>query len=149
MNVFSIAAAGGVGRRLVALLTRRGDQISGMHRKPEQSAVIAATGATPVTGDLIADSVGELARKLCGHDVWCSRRRARHWGRPDHSDRRERAGEDRPSGGFWLSTIWTATSNQVERVLGAARISDLVTGEMPVWVRAQARQAQVQESLTT
>lgn len=69
MKVFQIGAGGGVGRRLSTLLTARGDQVSGMHRRPEQAAGIAATGAEPVTGDLIADSVDELAATLRGHDA--------------------------------------------------------------------------------
>ncbi|MFD9444666.1 NAD(P)H-binding protein [Streptomyces sp. NPDC060006] len=69
MKVFQIGAAGGVGRRLSGLLSERGDEVSGMHRSPAQAGTIRATGATPVTGDLIADSVDELAGKLAGHDA--------------------------------------------------------------------------------
>ncbi|GAB0106907.1 SDR family oxidoreductase [Nocardia sp. JMUB6875] len=69
MKVFQIGAAGGIGRRLSALLTAQGDEVTGMHRNPEQAAVIAATGATPVAGDLIADSVEELTAKFHGHDA--------------------------------------------------------------------------------
>lgn len=69
MKVFQIGAAGGVGRRLAGLLSERGDQVTGMHRSPVQAETIRASGATPVTGDLIADSVAELAGKLAGHDA--------------------------------------------------------------------------------
>ncbi|MEV5646901.1 NAD(P)H-binding protein [Nocardia sp. NPDC052254] len=69
MKVFQIGAAGGVGRRLAQLLTDRGDQVTGMHRNPEQGAVVAASGATPLIGDLIHDSVQELATKFSGHDA--------------------------------------------------------------------------------
>jgi uncharacterized protein YbjT (DUF2867 family) len=69
MKVFQIGAAGGVGRRLCALLTARGDEVVGMHRRPEQGAVIAAAGGTPVAGDLIADSVDELAAKMAGSEA--------------------------------------------------------------------------------
>ena len=69
MKVFQIGAAGGVGRRLSGLLSERGDEVTGMHRSPAQADTIRATGATPVTGDLIADSVEELAGKLAGHDA--------------------------------------------------------------------------------
>ncbi|WP_327749149.1 NAD(P)H-binding protein [Streptomyces europaeiscabiei] len=69
MKVFQIGAAGGVGRRLAGLLSERGDEVTGMHRSPAQADTIRATGATPVTGDLIADSVEELAGKLVGHDA--------------------------------------------------------------------------------
>lgn len=69
MKVFQIGAAGGVGRRLSRLLTERGDQVTGMHRSPDQAGVVAGTGATPVAGDLIADTVEDLARRLAGHDA--------------------------------------------------------------------------------
>ncbi|MFG2646824.1 NAD(P)H-binding protein [Streptomyces sp. NPDC048436] len=69
MKVFQIGAAGSVGRRLAGLLSERGDEVTGMHRSPAQADTIRATGATPVTGDLIADSVEELAGKLAGHDA--------------------------------------------------------------------------------
>ncbi|MFD7844917.1 NAD(P)H-binding protein [Nocardia sp. NPDC059764] len=69
MKVFQIGAAGGIGRRLATLLTARGDEVTGMHRGPAQAEIIAATGATPVPGDLIADSVDDLAAKFHGHDA--------------------------------------------------------------------------------
>ncbi|WP_227982171.1 NAD(P)-binding oxidoreductase [Nocardia spumae] len=69
MKVFQIGAAGGVGRRLAQLLTNRGDQVTGMHRNPDQGQVVAATGATPLSGDLIEDTAEELAAKISGHDA--------------------------------------------------------------------------------
>jgi uncharacterized protein YbjT (DUF2867 family) len=69
MDVLVIGAAGGVGRRLATLLTSRGDHVTGLHRKPDQAAIITATGATPAPGDLIADSVDELAARMRGHDA--------------------------------------------------------------------------------
>jgi len=69
MKVFQIGAAGGIGRRLSELLIARGDVVTGMHRKPEQAATITQSGADAVVGDLIADSVEELAAKLEGHDA--------------------------------------------------------------------------------
>lgn len=69
MRVFVIGAAGGVGRRLAGRLCARGDQVTGMHRRPEQAEVIAATGATPRSGDLITDSVATLSGLLEGHDA--------------------------------------------------------------------------------
>lgn len=54
---------------LTALLTARGDRVTSMHRDPQQAETIAANRATPVAGDLIADSVEELAGKLVGHDA--------------------------------------------------------------------------------
>jgi uncharacterized protein YbjT (DUF2867 family) len=69
MKVFQIGAAGGVGRRLAQLLTTRGDEATGMLRNPAQAETVRATGATPIVGDLIADSVDELAAKMSGHDA--------------------------------------------------------------------------------
>jgi uncharacterized protein YbjT (DUF2867 family) len=69
MKVLQIGAAGGVGRRLSALLTARGDEVTGMHRRPEQADVVGAAGAAPVTGDLIEDSVAQLAELMGGHDA--------------------------------------------------------------------------------
>ncbi|MFI6865963.1 SDR family oxidoreductase [Nocardia sp. NPDC050406] len=69
MKVFQIGAAGGVGRRLARLLTDRGDEVTGMYRNPDQADTVRESGATPLSGDLIADSVDELAAKLSGHDV--------------------------------------------------------------------------------
>lgn len=69
MKVFQVGAAGGIGRRLAALLTARGDEVTGMHRSPDQAATISAAGASPLTGDLIADSVEQLADRFAGHDA--------------------------------------------------------------------------------
>ncbi|NNH70496.1 NAD(P)H-binding protein [Nocardia uniformis] len=69
MKVFQIGAAGGVGQPLGRLLSDRGDEVTGMYRKPDQADAVRASGATPVAGDLIHDSVEELATKLAGHDA--------------------------------------------------------------------------------
>ncbi|MGW6459508.1 SDR family oxidoreductase [Streptomyces sp. NPDC055078] len=69
MKVFQIGAAGAVGGRLAQLLTARGDQVTGMHRNPAQATTVRDAGATPVIGDLITDSVEDLAAKLTGHDA--------------------------------------------------------------------------------
>ena len=69
MDVFVIGAAGGVGRRLGVILAERGDRVSGLHRKAEQAETVAASGATAIAGDLIADSIEELAEKIAGHDA--------------------------------------------------------------------------------
>lgn len=69
MKVFLIGAAGGIGRRLSVRLTDRGDKVTGMHRAPAQADTVRATGATPLTGDLINDTVEELAAKISGHDA--------------------------------------------------------------------------------
>lgn len=69
MRVFQIGAAGGVGRRLSRRLVERGDEVTGMHRNPTQAEVVAATGASPLHGDLIENSVDELAAAMRGHDA--------------------------------------------------------------------------------
>ena len=40
-----------------------------MHRAGGQDQVICDAGATPVTGDLVADSVADLAALMAGHDA--------------------------------------------------------------------------------
>ncbi|MFE6158212.1 NAD(P)H-binding protein [Streptomyces sp. NPDC056486] len=69
MKVFQIGAAGGVGRRLTQLLTARGDSVTGMHREATQGETVREAGGTPVIGDLITDSVDDLAQKLRGHEA--------------------------------------------------------------------------------
>ena len=69
MKTFVIGAAGGVGRRLAVLLAGRGEDVTGMHRSPDQADTIRATGADPISGDLIADSIDDLTVKLTGHDA--------------------------------------------------------------------------------
>jgi uncharacterized protein YbjT (DUF2867 family) len=69
MRVFQVGAAGGVGRRLAQLLSARGDEVTGMHRNPPQAETVKASGALALTGDLIADSVQDLAAKFSGQDA--------------------------------------------------------------------------------
>lgn len=69
MNIFLIGAAGGVGRRLIPLLVTLGDDVTGMHRAAAQGDMIQRAGATPLAGDLISDSVKDLAGKMRGHDA--------------------------------------------------------------------------------
>ena len=69
MNVLVIGGAGGVGRRLTSLLTAAGDQVSGLHRHPEQSEAVEESGGTSVVFDLVAGSAEELAALLEGHDA--------------------------------------------------------------------------------
>ncbi|MEZ2392147.1 NAD(P)-binding oxidoreductase [bacterium RCC_150] len=69
MKVFVIGAAGGVGRRLASALLARADTASGMHRNTDQRDVVSSSGAAPVVGDLINDTVEQLASKLAGHDA--------------------------------------------------------------------------------
>lgn len=69
MRVFQIGAAGGIGRRLGGILSARGEPSTGMHRMPEQADRITASGMLPVRGDLIDDSVEQLASLMSGHDA--------------------------------------------------------------------------------
>ncbi|MFI6956607.1 NAD(P)-binding oxidoreductase [Nocardia sp. NPDC050408] len=69
MKVFQIGAAGGVGRRLTQFLTAREDAVTGMHRAPAQGETVREGGGLAVIGDLIGDSVDELAQKMRGHDA--------------------------------------------------------------------------------
>ncbi len=69
MHVFQIGAAGGVGTPLSRLLVANGHTVSGMHRSPEQADRIRETGAQPVAGDLIADTVEQLAERMRGADA--------------------------------------------------------------------------------
>jgi nucleoside-diphosphate-sugar epimerase len=69
MKVLQIGAAGGVSHRLARLLVARGDAVTGMHRDPAQAETVRASGATPLTADLVDDSVDELATKIGGHDA--------------------------------------------------------------------------------
>lgn len=50
MKVFQIGAAGGVGRRLAALLVAQGDEVTGMHRRAEQAEVICTAGPLRCAG---------------------------------------------------------------------------------------------------
>ncbi len=70
-----IAIIGGHGKvalHLARLLTADGHEVSSLIRKPEQSADIMATGATPVLADVENLSTDELAAVLAGQDavVW-------------------------------------------------------------------------------
>jgi nucleoside-diphosphate-sugar epimerase len=69
MQVFIIGAAGGIGTRLAKALIEEGDTATGMFRNPDHGDLVARTGAVPMVGDLIADGIDELARKMAGHDA--------------------------------------------------------------------------------
>ncbi len=69
MKVFIIGAAGGVGRRLASALLARGYTASGMHRNTEQQDDVSRSGAAPVLGDLINDTVDQLASRIASHDA--------------------------------------------------------------------------------
>ncbi len=69
MKVFIIGIAGGTGSRVAALLATRGDQVSGLCRRPEQIAALRAVGANAVLGDVATISEQELASTASGADV--------------------------------------------------------------------------------
>lgn len=69
MKTFIIGAAGGVGTRLATKLVEAGDTATGVFRNPSHRDRVDEAGAEPVLGDLIADSVDELAAKMEGHDA--------------------------------------------------------------------------------
>jgi len=50
-------------------LAARGDKVTGLHRSPAQTGTVRAAHATPVSGDLIADSVGELTAEAADHET--------------------------------------------------------------------------------
>jgi nucleoside-diphosphate-sugar epimerase len=67
-----IVIAGGHGQvalRLERLLHARGDEVTGIIRKPEQGDDLLAAGAEPVVCDLESASVAEVARHLEGADA--------------------------------------------------------------------------------
>ncbi|MBS1301223.1 NAD(P)H-binding protein [Loktanella sp. SALINAS62] len=65
-HVFIIGATGGVGSRLIPLLTAAGHRVSGLHRKPEQADDLRAQGVIPVQGDLMkmdADAMTQATKR--------------------------------------------------------------------------------------
>ncbi|WP_338931585.1 NAD(P)H-binding protein [Streptomyces netropsis] len=67
-----IVIAGGHGQialRLERLLARRGDEVAGVIRKPEQAGDLLAAGAEPVVCDLESATAQELVRHLEGADA--------------------------------------------------------------------------------
>ncbi|MEV0368574.1 NAD(P)H-binding protein [Streptomyces sp. NPDC050636] len=67
-----IVIAGGHGQialRLERLLARRGDEVAGIIRRPEQAGDLLAAGAEPVVCDLESASVADIARHLEGADA--------------------------------------------------------------------------------
>ncbi|WMJ68251.1 NAD(P)H-binding protein [Stenotrophomonas sp. 24(2023)] len=68
-HVFVIGAAGQIGHHLVAQLAARGHRVRALHRQPGQATALAATGATPVSGDLEQLDATGLAEALRGSEV--------------------------------------------------------------------------------
>ncbi|ORE93326.1 SDR family oxidoreductase [Aurantimonas sp. 22II-16-19i] len=69
MKVFIIGIAGGVGRRVAALLAEAGDEPTGLVRRPEQAEALGAKGIRTAPGDLVAMSVDQLAEAMRGCDA--------------------------------------------------------------------------------
>ncbi|MFJ8674462.1 SDR family oxidoreductase [Streptomyces sp. NPDC093589] len=67
-----IVIAGGHGQialRLERLLAKRGDEVAGIIRRPEQAGDLLAAGAEPVVCDLESASVEDVARHLAEADA--------------------------------------------------------------------------------
>lgn len=69
MRVFIIGAAGGVGARLVRKLVERGDDVAGLHRRPDQTAHLREIGAEPFNADLSTMTEDDLTTMIAGTDV--------------------------------------------------------------------------------
>ncbi len=71
--VFVIGATGGIGHHIVQLLAEQGHRVSGLHRADDASRIREA-GGVPVRGDIVEDSVHELATHMRSHDavVFCA-----------------------------------------------------------------------------
>src|SRR3984893_16856513 len=69
MNVFIIGIAGGTGSRVAKMLAERGDEVFGLHRRPEQLSMLHSVGASGVLGDLATISEQELASASSGADA--------------------------------------------------------------------------------
>ena len=69
MRVCVIGGAGGVGRRLTALLSGSGDEVTVVHRRAEQAGVGEEAGGRSALFDLVEGSVEELAGLLGGQDA--------------------------------------------------------------------------------
>ncbi|MBA2625274.1 MAG: NAD(P)H-binding protein, partial [Acidimicrobiia bacterium] len=70
MKVFVTGGTGVLGRRVVALLVNRGDDVTALARSPERAATLARAGATPVVGSLFDGA--DLAGTVPGHEAVCS-----------------------------------------------------------------------------
>lgn len=69
MKIIVVGGAGGVGRRLTSLLTEGGDQVTGVHRNPAQTAAVEEAGGTSALFDLVEGSTEDLAALIEGHDA--------------------------------------------------------------------------------
>ncbi len=69
MRVVIAGGHGQIALRLERLLSRRGDEVAGIIRKPEQADDIRAAGAEPVVCDLEPAQVTDVARYLTSADA--------------------------------------------------------------------------------
>src|SRR5579862_8891106 len=74
MRVFVAGATGAIGRRLVALLARKGSQVTGMTRTPEKAGLLRALGAEPVVADAldaaaVMTALREAAPQVVVHEL--------------------------------------------------------------------------------
>lgn len=69
MKVLLIGATGGIGSRLLSMLTESGHEVVGLHRKPDQASAIENAGGSAVLGDIIDITVDEVAQAARGCDA--------------------------------------------------------------------------------
>jgi uncharacterized protein YbjT (DUF2867 family) len=69
LKIFVVGITGETGFRLARLLTARGDEVTGLFRRPEQAPRLESMGVAGVLGDLVHIEVAELAHKMRGNDV--------------------------------------------------------------------------------
>ena len=73
-RILIIGGHGKVALLLAPLLVARGDDVTSVIRNPAHAPDVAATGARPVTADVEALSVDELASLFAVTTRWCGRR---------------------------------------------------------------------------
>jgi len=69
MKIFITGATGRTGIRTARALAERGDEVAGLHRRPEQSADLAALGVKGVLGDIATMDEQQLAEAMRGADA--------------------------------------------------------------------------------
>lgn len=68
-KIFIIGATGGVGSRLGPMLVDAGHDVTGLHRKPEQTGKLENAGITPRLGDIMTMAVEDLTEFTRDCDV--------------------------------------------------------------------------------
>ncbi|AEW95910.1 MULTISPECIES: NAD(P)H-binding protein [Streptomycetaceae] len=69
MRIVIAGGHGQIAQRLERLLAARGDEVSGIVRRPEQAEALRANGAEPVVLDLESASVDQVAGAFAGADA--------------------------------------------------------------------------------